>query len=62
LSSTLCTIWLANSSGRRLVNDPLFALPIGERAIATITAFGMAAPNSGTQVKSDAPILIDSDV
>src|SRR6266542_6451128 len=35
----ICT---ARSSGRMLVSDPLYARPIGERAVDTMTASGMA--------------------
>ena len=38
------TIWAVRSSGRMLVMDPLNARPIGERAVATITASDMAPP------------------
>src|SRR5215831_12427892 len=33
------------SSGRMVVRDPLNALPMGDLAVATITASGMAAPS-----------------
>src|SRR5262245_38601223 len=41
LSSAARTIWAARSSGRTAVMDPLAARPIGERAVATMTASGM---------------------
>src|SRR6266581_8425953 len=45
LASTAVTIWRTASSGRMVVRDPLNALPIGDLAVATITASGMAAPS-----------------
>ena len=37
-------IWVDISSGRSVVSDPLLALPIGLRAVATMTASGMVIP------------------
>ncbi len=41
LSSAARTICAARSSGRMSTSDPLTARPIGERAVATMTASGM---------------------
>jgi hypothetical protein len=41
-AATICT---TASSGRMVVSDPLNALPMGDLAVATITASGMAAPS-----------------
>ena len=41
LDSATVIIWLARSSGRMVVSDPLNARPIGDRAVATMTASGM---------------------
>ncbi len=49
LARTAFTIWEASSSGRMLASWPLNARPMGERAVATITASGMGrAPGSGS--------------
>src|SRR5215469_3181907 len=45
LASAAATICWTASSGRMVVSDPLNALPMGDRAVATITASGMAAPS-----------------
>ena len=45
LARAATTIWRTASSGRMVVRDPLNALPIGDLAVATITASGMAAPS-----------------
>jgi hypothetical protein len=42
LASAAVTIWAVKSLGRMLVREPLKARPIGERAVATTTASGMA--------------------
>ena len=44
LSSAARTIWAARSSGRISTSEPSAARPIGERAVETITASGMTAP------------------
>jgi hypothetical protein len=41
LAISALTICVDMSSGRRVVNEPLLARPIGLRAVATITASGM---------------------
>jgi hypothetical protein len=41
LASAAVIIWLVRSSGRMVVSDPLKARPIGDRAVATMTASGM---------------------
>src|SRR5688500_6275442 len=41
LSSAAWTIWAVSSSGRMSLSEPLFARPMGERAVETITASGM---------------------
>ena len=46
MSSAARTIVAARSSGRSWVSDPLPARPIGERAVATMTASGTATPSS----------------
>src|SRR5712691_5380338 len=45
LARAAAIIWRTASSGRMVVRDPLKALPIGDLAVATITASGMAAPS-----------------
>src|SRR5262249_943419 len=45
LASAAATICCTASSGRMVVSDPLNALPMGDLAVATITASGMAAPS-----------------
>ena len=40
-ASAALTICTARSSGRMLVSEPLPARPMGDRAVATITASGM---------------------
>ena len=44
LASAAVTIWQVRSSGRTVVRDPLNARPIGERAVATMTASVMGPP------------------
>src|ERR1700761_6009230 len=44
LASTADTIWTSRSSGLMEINDPLNARPMGERAVATMTASGMPTP------------------
>src|SRR3954447_8553107 len=44
LSSAARTIVAARSSGRKSFSDPLNARPMGERAVATMTASGMGPP------------------
>src|ERR1035437_2118797 len=44
LASAAATICAVRSSGRMLVSEPLPARPIGDRAVATITASGMTEP------------------
>src|ERR1700747_1005908 len=46
LARAAVTIWAARSSGRMPVREPLNARPIGDRAVATITASGMAPASS----------------
>src|SRR5690349_10767383 len=43
-ASAALTICAARSSGRMLVSEPLPARPMGDRAVATITASGMVRP------------------
>src|SRR6516225_6583020 len=45
LASAAVTICWTASSGRVVVSDPLNARPMGDLAVATITASGMAAPS-----------------
>src|SRR5215470_6696949 len=45
LARAAATICRTASSGRMVVRDPLNALPMGDLAVATITASGMAAPS-----------------
>src|SRR5260370_1642391 len=44
LSSAARTMTAVRSSGRRVLSDPLKARPIGDRAVATITASAMSLP------------------
>src|ERR1700761_417797 len=44
LASTAVTIWVSRSSGLMEVSDPLNARPMGERAVATMTASGIPTP------------------
>src|SRR5690606_4385203 len=46
LASAALIIWTVMSSGRRSLSEPLKARPMGERAVATMTASGMAPPLS----------------
>ena len=46
LARAAVIICAVRSSGRMLVSDPLNARPIGERAVATMTASGMADSQS----------------
>src|SRR5437016_45657 len=48
LSSAARMIVATRSSGRRSTSEPLNARPIGERAVATMTASGMTTPQSGS--------------
>src|SRR3954451_14659537 len=41
LAIAATTIWAVRSSGRMSLREPLYARPIGERAVATITASAM---------------------
>ena len=41
LASAAVTIWASRSSGLIELSDPLNARPMGERAVATMTASGM---------------------
>src|SRR4051812_49753341 len=43
LSSAARTMVAVRSSGRRSLSDPLNARPMGERAVATMTASGMGS-------------------
>jgi len=43
-ASAAATIWAARLSGRMAVSEPLPARPMGDRAVATITASGMVCP------------------
>ena len=52
LARAALTIWAARSSGRMPVSEPLNARPIGDRAVATITASGMV-PASSHRVHPD---------
>src|SRR5689334_13064435 len=45
LSNAACTIVVARSSGRKSTSEPLKARPMGERAVATMTASGMTSPS-----------------
>src|ERR1700752_3748666 len=45
LASAAVTIWASRSSGLIELSDPLNARPMGERAVATITASGMTVPS-----------------
>ena len=48
LSSAARTIWAVRSSGRIETSEPLPARPIGDRAVATMTASGMRMfPSNG---------------
>src|SRR5436305_11209970 len=51
LSSAALTIVVVMSSGRKSTSDPLNARPIGERAVATMTASGMTAPRRSGSVQ-----------
>src|SRR3954467_13362428 len=51
LSSAALTIVAVMSSGRKSTSEPLKARPIGERAVATMTASGMTAPRSFDSVQ-----------
>ena len=42
LASAAVTICTVRSSGRMVVREPLNARPMGERAVATMTASGIA--------------------
>src|SRR5262249_59775730 len=44
LARAAVTIWQVRSSGRMVVRDPLNARPIGERAVATMTASVIGTP------------------
>src|SRR5215471_3768244 len=44
LASAAVTIWQVRSSGRTVVREPLNARPIGERAVATMTASVIGPP------------------
>ena len=43
LASAAVTIWASRSSGLIVVIEPLNARPMGERAVATMTASGIVA-------------------
>src|SRR5216683_305459 len=47
LASAARIIWATRSSGRMVVRLPLNARPMGERAVATMTASGMADSRTG---------------
>src|SRR3954466_6230274 len=51
LSSAVLTIVAVMSSGRKSTSEPLKARPIGERAVATMTASGMTTPRSSGSVQ-----------
>lgn len=38
-----CSLWVARSSGRASLREPLLARPMGEREVETITASGMGS-------------------
>src|ERR1700749_2485406 len=50
LASAAVTIWASRSSGLIEVSDPLPARPMGERAVATMTASGIPVPPGYTRV------------
>src|SRR3954454_11810838 len=57
LSSAVLTIVAVMSSGRKSTSEPLKARPIGERAVATMTASGMTAPHSGMRNQDTFPVV-----